>query len=489
MILTIDSGTSVTKVTIWDGDGLVDTSGIRLATRHPVPGRAEQDPMSWWASVVVACDELGRRVPSALGSVEVVGCTGARQTFAPIDRGGHPTGPGILWSDRRAGREAEMLAARTGVEPGAPSPAGIVLDAASVAAKLAWLTDHRDDSLEAAAWLMTPRDLVVRHLTGTVATDVTMASRSGLYDMEGELVEGLAGPVESKLPPVVAPDHVVGTVRPEAADATHLPVGVPVVIGAGDRACEVLGASAAAARPMVSWGTTANVSVPVGGRPGPPPGIVASRGADGGWLLEGGLSAAGSLLEWLARLTGRPPDDLATAAEGSPAGARGLVATPWLDGARAPWWKPEAAAAFVGLGPAHGPDDLARALFEAVGWDVARCLEAVAARRPAGPPATELVLAGSGAASGAWLEVLTGITGLAVSYRRSGQAASAGAARLAAMAVDLDWDLDRADPTVRRVEPEETRTDRYRRLRRRADAVATRIVDLDPAPIEEVPCG
>ena len=93
-----------------------------------------------------------------------------------------------------------MLAARTGVEPGAPSPAGIVLDAASVAAKLAWLTDHRDDSLEAAAWLMTPRDLVVRHLTGTVATDVTMASRSGLYDMEGELVEGLAGPVESKLP-------------------------------------------------------------------------------------------------------------------------------------------------------------------------------------------------------------------------------------------------------------------------------------------------
>jgi xylulokinase len=401
VILTIDSGTSVIKVTIWDRDGVVGTSGIALDTRHPFPGRAEQDPMSWWTSVVTACDELGRRVPAALGSVEVVGCTGARQTFAPVDRGGRPTGAGILWSDRRAGREAERVAAATGVAPGSPSPAGIVLDAASVAAKLAWLADHEQDSLAAATWLMTPRDLVLWHLTGAVATDVTMASRSGLYDMDGTLVEGLAGPVAAKLPPVVAPDQVVGSLLPEAAAATHLPVAVPVVIGAGDRASEVLGASASGLEPMVSWGTTANVSVPVAERPIVPPGIVASRAADGGWLLEGGLSAAGSLLAWLSRLTGRTPDELAAAAEDSLPGARGVVATPWLDGARAPWWRPAAAAAFVGVGPAHGPADLARALFEAVGWDVARCLEAMASRLPAGPPVTELVLAGSGAGSAA----------------------------------------------------------------------------------------
>ena len=69
---------------------------------------------------------------------------------------------------------------------------------------------------------------------------------------------------------------------------------------------------------MVSWGTTANVSVPVHERPVPSPaGAVVTRGATGGWLLEGGLSAAGSFLAWLGRLLGRPVDELAAKAAAS----------------------------------------------------------------------------------------------------------------------------------------------------------------------------
>ncbi len=103
---------------------------------------------------------------------------------------------------------------------------------------------------------------------------------------------------------------------------------------------------------------------------------------------------------------------------------------------------------------------------------------------------TELVLAGSGAGRAVWLDVLTGITGLAASYRRSGQAASAGAAGLAAKAVGLDWDVDRADPVAHRVEPDDARTERYRRLRppgRRRWPGG--LVDLDAAPIGEGSCG
>ena len=39
--------------------------------------------------------------------------------------------------------------------------------------------------------------------------------------------------------------------------------------------------------------------------------MVLSRAADGGWLIEGGLSAAGSFVDWLGRITGRPPEALA----------------------------------------------------------------------------------------------------------------------------------------------------------------------------------
>jgi xylulokinase len=364
-----------------------------------------------------------------------------------------------------------------------------VLDGASVAAKLAWMAVHQADGLDTATWVMTPRDLVVWHLTGTVATDPTMASRSGLYDVDGAVIEGLADPIASKLPPVVPADAVTGGLCPEAAAATRLPAGIPVVIGAGDRPCEVLGAGSSETRPMVSWGTTANVSLPVATRPVPPPGIVASRAAGGGWLLEAGLSAAGSLLDWLGRLTGRTAEDLADAARRSPVGAGGVVAAPWLEGARSPWWRPAAGAALVGMGPAHGAAELARALFESVARDVARSLEAMATRRPVGPSVVELALAGAGAATPVWVDVLTGITGVPGSHRRSGQAASAGAAQLAAGAIGVDWDLDLMDPVVRHTAPDPDRVDRYRRLRARADTVATSLVDLDLGPIGESPCG
>ena len=107
-------------------------------------------------------------------------------------------------------------------------------------------------------------------------------------------------------------DTVVGQLKPVPGAELGLRPGIPVVIGAGDRQCEVLGSGASEDHPMVSWGTTGNVSVPVHERPVPSPaGAVVTRAADGGWLLEGGLSAAGSFLAWLGRLLDRTPEELA----------------------------------------------------------------------------------------------------------------------------------------------------------------------------------
>ena len=74
-------------------------------------------------------------------------------------------------------------------------------DAGSVAAKIAWLAAHDRDRLEASAWVLAPRDLVAWWLTGAVATDATMASRSGLYDGDDVVVEELAGTAATKVVP------------------------------------------------------------------------------------------------------------------------------------------------------------------------------------------------------------------------------------------------------------------------------------------------
>jgi sugar (pentulose or hexulose) kinase len=228
---------------------------------------------------------------------------------------------------------------------------------------------------------------------------------------------------------------------------------------------------------MVSWGTTANVSMPVDTLdPGRGDGLIATRAAGPGWLLEGGLSGAGSLLEWLSGLLGLPAGDLVAGAHRRPAGANGVVVLPWLGGARAPWWRPEAAASVLGLSASSDPFDVARAAMEGVAYDIARCLEsgygkAGAARSSAGTLEC-LALGGSGASLSPWVEVLTAVTGVRAIRRRSGEAASAGAALLAAAAVGIELELDRMDPLAEVVEPVPADVAAYERLRPRADRLA-----------------
>ena len=343
MILTVDFGTTVTKVGLWHEEGLVALTRSELTTAHPQVGWAEQEPLRWWTSVVIACAEARAQAPLAFSQVDVVACSGARQTFVPVTRAGDPIGKGILWSDRRGATEAARLTEDMGGEDINRARTGIPLDAGAVAAKLAWIDAHEPDRLAASDAILSPRDLVVLRMTNELVTDTTFASRSGLYDFDGNAVRELAGPALGKLPSVVPSDTVIGALKSVPGAELGLRPGIPVVIGAGDRQCEVLGSGASEESPMVSWGTTANVSVPVHERPVPSPaGAVVTRGATGGWLLEGGLSAAGSFLAWLGRLLGRPVDDLAAKAAASPLGARGVMAVPWLDGARAPWWRDDA---------------------------------------------------------------------------------------------------------------------------------------------------
>jgi xylulokinase len=435
MILTLDLGTSSTKATIWTENGPVSHGRGTVPTTYPRPGWAEQDPSDWWESVVDACQQLDS---AALAAVDAVGFSAARETFVLVGEDGEPRGPGILWSDGRAD---------------------------STLGRLAWVASDRPDRFAAARWVMAPRDLIVLKLTGRAVTDRTVAARSGFIGRDGSPVDLVAG----LLPPVLGPADVVGPVAAGAAALTGILAGTPVVAGAGDRPCEALGAGVAPGSAMVSWGTTANASLPALSFPDPvPAGSRVSPGGREGWLIEYGLSSAGDAIDWLARLTGRTAVELTEAMAGVAAGAAGVVAVPWLNGARAPWWQPGALAAFFHLTTAHGPDHLARALYEGVGFEVARSLEASGG-------VDRIAAAGRGAATAAWVSLLAAITGSPVERRRVGaDAASAGAALI----VDPDLVLDRINPVVETVEPDPGLVSCYRSLRDRSDEACRAVLRL-----------
>jgi sugar (pentulose or hexulose) kinase len=438
VILTLDLGTTRTKAVLWaergGGDwGVVASGSATLATEHPAPGLAEQDASGWWPAAVEACAAARQAAP--FERVEAIGFATARETFVPVAADGAPLGPAVLWSDRRGG--------------------------GTVAGKVAWLRAHEAARLAAARWLLAPRDLLAFHMTGTVATDMTLAS------VPGGLPAGCA-----LAPPVVAPTAVLGPLLAGPASALGVPPSVPVVVGAGDRQCEVLATGATALQPMVSWGTTANVTFPVASAAARPP-LRVTRAALGGWLLEGGLAAAGALLAWVAALTRTDVGALAAAAALSPPGARGVTCLPWLGGARAPWWRPEARAGFVGLEPSHGPGDLARAAIEAVAFDVARCIEA------SDVVPSSLALAG-GSRLSPWADVMTAVAGVPGAVRASPESASVGALAVTACGLGRTVDFDATNPVTAVISPPPATVERYREVRAVSDAAVAAALSLAP---------
>jgi sugar (pentulose or hexulose) kinase len=327
--------------------------------------------------------------------------------------------------------------------------------------------------------LLAPRDLVVARLVGTVVTDPTLASRTGWYALDG--TARADGWLAERLPDIVPSTAVLPVRTSTWSAALALPDTAVVVPGAGDRACEAIGTGARSGGPMVSWGTTANVSVPHPGPVGALPAVAqVSRMPGDDFLVEAGLAAAGSAFDWLAALTGRTVADLWAAAATVPPGARGATAYPWFTGARAPHWRPGATASFAGLRPDHSPADLARAVAEGVAYDVARSLELL------DPGGSELVVAGGGADNSTWRAVLGAVTARAVVVRRHAEAASVGARVLAAQATGDVIALDTVNPIVSRAAPDPSAVQTYAALREDADRRVGALLGVDDRS-EETP--
>jgi xylulokinase len=464
-VLTVDLGTSATKAAVWRGAELRALTRAPLTTVHPRPGHDEQDPRDWWVSVVQSCAELRDCAPADYAGVRAIGFSAARETFALFDAALRPLGPGVLWSDRRAEAEAATMGDRDAFR----AATGVVLTGGAHAAKLAWAARHDAGALRRARWILAPRDLVLARLTGAVVTDETLASRTGLCALDGGWLDSAREAYGDRLPPIVAASSVVGDVVPDVARELGFRRDAPVrvVAGAGDRACEVLGTGASPRAPMVSWGTTANVSVP---DPGPasavPPIAAVSRGALGGYIVEAGVSTAGAAVGWLAELTGRSHDELLADAASVEPGARGVVALPWFAGARAPWWRADAHAVFSGLSLAHGAAELTRAVVEGVALDVARSLELAA------PGRAEVVLAGAGAGDDLWRSLLAAVAAVPVVRRAVDDAASVGARLVVAHALGESLAVDQLNPVAGREAPDPALVTAYRAVRTASDTAA-----------------
>lgn len=433
-----DVGTSGTKSVLLDEAGRVRATALAPHELSlPAPGLAEQDPEEW----LRAAGETTRALLAEAGArpeqVAAVAFAGQMLTLVPLDAEGRATRRAIMWMDDRAEAEARRIVRRFGGERVLRFLAGATPTGKDLVAKVAWLRDHEPSTFARTRWLGDATSFLVARTTGRIGLDPTAAAATGLLDLRtrevARVLARLASFPLAWMPAITPSTQVAGALHAEGAAALGLPVGTRVATGLADIPAMALGTGATRAFDTHLYlGTSAWVArTTAEPRPVPRCGVAAIPSGDvAGCLAVGESESAGASRAWAERLLGLPPrafDDLAAT---SNAGARGLLFAPWLYGERAPFPDATLRGGFVNLALEHTPADLARAVLEGVALNLRCILETL---EPT--DLTTLKVAGGGAQSDLWLQIVADVTGRRLArIARPRFAGARGAALVAAVA-------------------------------------------------------
>jgi xylulokinase len=266
-------------------------------------------------------------------------------------------------------------------------------------------------------------------------------NRSGRWD------DGLLGRFDfpgEKLPRIVEPTEIVGTVTPEASAACGLREGTPVAAGCGDTVASLLSAGAVRPGIVVDVAGTASVFAATVDdfRPDLDNGTlgVGYLGIPGMWYVYAYINGGGMNPEWFVdKITeeGEPDrlrrrDEAASRIEDTHTLPLFL---PHLAGRVSPG-EPDLRGAFVGLNWNHGRDELYRAVLEGVALEYG-LYEGILKGLFPDLSIAEVRATGGGAKSGVWNLMKSGVLGAPVAMLEHDRGAPAGAAMVAAVASGL----------------------------------------------------
>jgi gluconokinase len=434
VVLGLDVGTTSAKVAAFDASGarLGEEVEVSYPLDEPGPGEAVQDPTVVADAVVAAAQQVAQ----AAGPVAAMACSTAMHGLVALDAQDRPLTPLLTWADTRAVAQAERLKAE---HPDLHARTGTPLHPMSPLAKLVWFRE-REPAIHAAArrWVGL-KELVLHRLTGRWVVDLSVASGTGLLDLEmldwcPDALE-LAGIGRDQLADLVRPGEIVGD---------------GVVAGAGDGPLANLGVGAV--RPGVaacSIGTSGALRLVVE-RPAVDPmrrlfcyALTPDR-----WVVGGAINNGGVVLEW-ARAALAPELDAAALLElasTAPPGCDGLVMAPYLLSERAPHWSAGPSGAYVGLTRHHGRAHLVRAAIEGVCQQLNLVLDSMTA---AGQEVREIRATGGFARSPFWRQLLADVLGQPIGFPEHHGGSGFGAALLGLEALGEIESIDVATDLVR----------------------------------------
>jgi xylulokinase len=442
-LIGIDLGTSGLKTVVLTADGQVVGSALReYPLEIPHPGWAEQDPENWYRAALAALAEALQQSGIDPQAVAGIGLAGQMHSTVCLDKEMRPLRPAIIWADQRSEAQVERVYRDIG-RPNLAAWTGNPLATGFMLASWLWLAENEPQVCQATRSLLLPKDYLRYRLTGQLGTEPSDAASTLLFDparrlWSTPLLSALQIPTDM-LPPVFPSAGIAGGLLPEAAAASGLIAGTPVIFGGSDQAMQAF------AQGVVTPGQV-SCTIGTGGQVFAP---ALTPTADpelrlhlfchvlpGLWHYEAAMLTAGLALHWLRDnlLGGEDYTFLADAASSVGASSEGLFFLPYLAGERTPVMDSGAQAAFIGLALRHDRRHLTRAVMEGVVFALRQGMELM---EGLGVPMERVLASGGATRHPLWLQLEADIFNRPIYPNPVHEATARGAALLAGLGVGL----------------------------------------------------
>jgi glycerol kinase len=455
-VIAIDQGTTSSRAIVFDKSGsIVSTGQLEHEQIFPKAGWVEHDPKEIWNNTREVIGQALSKANITRHDIAAIGITNQRETAVVWDRTtGEPVYNAIVWQDTRTQSIVDRLAADGGVER-FKKKVGLPLATYFSGTKIVWILENVEGAREKAEagdlMFGTTDSWVLWNLTGGTdggvhVTDVTNASRTLFMDLEtlqwDEEILDVFGVPKSMLPEIKSSSEVYGT-----ASTHSLLREVPIAGILGDQQAATFGQAAFETGEAKNTYGTGNFIIFNTGEEivHSENGLLTTLGYKLGdakphYALEGSIAVTGSLVQWLRDNLGmfaQAPDIEVLAKKVEDNG--GAYFVPAFSGLFAPYWRPDARGALVGLTRYVNKNHIARAALESTAYQTAEVIDAVNA--DSGVPLTELKVDGGMTANDTLMQFQADMLGVPVVRPVVAETTALGAAYAAGLAVGFWSDL------------------------------------------------
>ncbi|MBF4569902.1 glycerol kinase GlpK [Plantibacter sp. VKM Ac-2880] len=456
-VIAIDQGTTSTRAIVFDKSGsIVSTGQLEHEQIFPKAGWVEHNPNQIWNNTREVIGQALSKANITRHAISAIGITNQRETAVVWDKTtGQPVYNAIVWQDTRTQDIVNRLAKDGGVER-FKKTVGLPLATYFSGTKIVWILENVEGAREKAEagdlLFGTTDSWVIWNLTGGVnggvhVTDVTNASRTLFMDLEtlqwdDEILAAFDVP-KSMLPEIKSSSEIYG----HASDDSLLRE-TPIAGILGDQQAATFGQAAFQQGEAKNTYGTGNFIIFNTGEEivHSENGLLTTLGYKLGdakphYALEGSIAVTGSLVQWLRDNLGMfssAPEVEALAKTVDDNG--GAYFVPAFSGLFAPYWRPDARGALVGLTRYVNKGHIARAALESTAFQTAEVIDAVNA--DSGVPLTELKVDGGMTANDTLMQFQADILGVPVIRPVVAETTALGAAYAAGLAVGFWSDLD-----------------------------------------------